>query len=108
MIVSVTFDIVLPILYSNLISIKFEQNILYLPYFDELDMFGNKVIIWQNLQVLHFDPAPPQGHVMSVKCKQPLDELTVQVCLMYEHSNFKYFTLYVGGIEVWTNRRSDY
>ena len=22
---------------------------------------GNKVKIWQNLQVLHFDPAPPQG-----------------------------------------------
>ena len=40
---------------------------------------GNKVKIWQNLQVLHFDPTPPQGHVMSVKCELLLDELIVQV-----------------------------
>ena len=32
---------------------------------------GNKVKIWQNLQVLHFDPAPPQEQVMSVKCEKP-------------------------------------
>ena len=54
--------------------------------FKQLDMFvehrslgGNKVKIWQNLQVLHFDSAPPQGLLMSVNCEQPLDELTVQV-----------------------------
>ena len=33
----------------------------------------------QNLQVLYFDPIQPQEHVMSVRCEQPLDELTVQV-----------------------------
>ena len=36
----------------------------------------------------------PQGHVMSVKCEQPLDELTVQVWLLYDHPNFKYCTVY--------------
>ena len=29
---------------------------------------------------------------MSVKCEQPLDELTVQVWLLYDHPNFKYCT----------------
>ena len=32
---------------------------------------GKKVKIWQN--ILHFDPAHPQGCVMSLKCEQPLD-----------------------------------
>ena len=32
----------------------------------------------QNQKVLHFDPAHPQGHVMSVKYDQHLGELTVQ------------------------------
>ena len=41
---------------------------------------GNKVKIWQNLRVLHFDPASPLGQVMLVvKCEQPLDKFTVQV-----------------------------
>ena len=32
----------------------------------------------KNYQVLHFDPPPhPKGHVMSVKCEEPIDELTV-------------------------------
>ena len=53
---------------------------------------GNKVKIWQNLEVPHFDPAPPQGHMMSGECEQPLDELTVQVWLLYDHPNFKYWT----------------
>ena len=39
----------------------------------------------KNLWVLHFDPAPPQGHVMSVKCEEPIDELTEQVWLLYDH-----------------------
>ena len=65
-------------------------------------------------QVLHFDPRAhsPLGHVMSVKCEEPLDELTVQFWLLYDHPNFKYFTLFVSGTELlsdrWTNRRSDY
>ena len=35
----------------------------------------------------------PQGHVMSVKCEQPfIDELTIQVWILYDHPNFKYCT----------------
>ena len=49
---------------------------------------GNKVEIWQNLLVKHFDPAPLQGYVMSGKCEQPSDELTVQVWLLYDHPNY--------------------
>ena len=37
---------------------------------------GNTV---KNLQVLHFDPPNPQGHLMSVKYEEPIDELIVQV-----------------------------
>ena len=33
----------------------------------------------QNLQVLNFDPIPPQGHVMSMRCEQLLDELIVHI-----------------------------
>ena len=47
-------------------------------------------------------PPHPQGHVMSVKCEQPSDELTVQVGLLYDHPNFKYCTLYISG----TDRRT--
>ena len=69
---------------------------------------GNKVKIWQNtLQVLHFDPIPPHGHVMSVKCEEPTDELTVQVWLLYHQPNFKYCTLFVSGTELWTERQTD-
>ena len=35
----------------------------------------------------------PQGHVMSVKYEEPIDELTVQVWLLNHHTNFKYCTL---------------
>ena len=37
-------------------------------------------------------PPHPQGHVMLVECEQPLDELTVQVWLLYNQPNFKYCT----------------
>ena len=41
---------------------------------------GNKVQLWQKSLSPTFWPCPaPQGRVMSVKCEQPLDELTVQV-----------------------------
>ena len=55
---------------------------------------GNKVKIWHNLLSPTFWPPPhaPQGHVMSVKCEQSLDELTVWVWLLYDHPNFKYCT----------------
>ena len=52
---------------------------------------------------LHFDPASPQGHVMSVKCEQHLVELTVQVWLLYDHPNFKYCTFFISG----TDKRTD-
>ena len=63
----------------------------------------------RNLKVLNFDPAPPQGHVISVKCEEPklVDELTNQVWLLYHHPNFKYFTLFVNGTEVRTDGRTD-
>ena len=32
---------------------------------------------------LNFDPALPQGHLIYVKCKQPIDELTIQVNFVY-------------------------
>ena len=41
---------------------------------------GNKVKISKSYILT---PPNPQGHVMSVKCEQPLDELTVQVSLLY-------------------------
>ena len=52
---------------------------------------GNKVKIWQNLSPT-FDTTHPQEHVLSVKCEQFLDELTVQVWLLYHHPRFKYYT----------------
>ena len=36
----------------------------------------------KNPLVLYFDPSPPPGNVMSVKCEEPIDELTVQVWLL--------------------------
>ena len=48
-------------------------------------------------------PPYPQGHEMSLKCEQPLDELTVQVWLLYNYPNFKYWTLFVSGTELQTN-----
>ena len=52
-------------------------------------------------------PPHPQGHVMSGECEQPLDELTVQVWLLNDHSNFKYCTLFVSGTELRTDRQTD-
>ena len=33
----------------------------------------------------------PQGHVISMKCEEPKDELTVQVWLLYHHLNIALF-----------------
>ena len=52
-------------------------------------------------------PPRPQGHGMSVKCEEPIDELTVQVWLLHLHPNFKYCTLLVSGTELRTDRRTD-
>ena len=46
---------------------------------------------------------------MSVKCEE-LDELTVQVCLLYQQplaTFLKYCTLFVSGTELPTDRQTD-
>ena len=52
-------------------------------------------------------PPPPQGHRVSVKCEQPIYELTVQVWLLYHLPNFKYCTLCVSWTKLRTDRRTD-
>ena len=52
-------------------------------------------------------PPDPQGHVMSAKCEEPLDELTVQVWFLYDHPNFNYWTFLVSGTELRTDRQTD-
>ena len=52
-------------------------------------------------------PPHPQGQVMSVKCEEPLDELTVQVWLLYLHTNFIYWTLFVCRTELRTDGQTD-
>ena len=52
-------------------------------------------------------PPKPQGHVISVKCEKPLDELTVQVWLHYDQPNFKYCTLCISGTELRTDGQTD-
>ena len=51
-------------------------------------------------------PPHPQGRVMSGECEQLLDELTVQVWLLYDHPNFKYYILFVSGTELRTDGRT--
>ena len=69
--------------------------IVQVSYTNKFTIFKQDVLVkhrclWrqqsQNLQVFHFYPAPPQGHVMSVRCEQPLDELTVQVWYLLHHT----------------------
>ena len=52
-------------------------------------------------------PSDSRGHVMSVKCEEPIDELTVQVWLLYHNPNFKYCTLLVSGTDRQTNGQTD-
>ena len=52
-------------------------------------------------------PPHPQGHVMSVKCGEPIDEATVQVWILYHHPHFKYCTLFVSGTELRTDKQTD-
>ena len=52
-------------------------------------------------------PPHPQGHVMLVKCEEPIDELTVQVWLLYHHPNSKYCTLLVSGSELRTDGQTN-
>ena len=44
---------------------------------------------------------------MSVKCGEPIDELTVQVWLLYHHSYFNYCTLFVSGTELRTDKQTN-
>ena len=67
---------------------------------------SNKVNIWQNLKVLHFDLVPSE-HEMSVKCEHPLDENTILVWWLYDNPNFKYCTLFVSKTVKYTNRQTD-
>ena len=59
----------------------------------------------KNLFIL--TPPHPQGHLMSVQCVEPIDELAVQVWLLYHHSNFKYCTLFVSWKELKTDRQTN-
>ena len=68
---------------------------------------GNKVEIWQKSLSYILTPSHPQGHVLSVKCEEPIDELTVQVWLLYHNPNFKYCTLFASGTELRTNGQMD-
>ena len=71
------------------------------------DPGGNKVKIWLNSKFHILTLPDPQGHGMSVKCEQPIDELTVQVWLLYDHPNFKYCTLFVSGTELRTDGQTE-
>ena len=66
---------------------------------------GNKVKIWQISKSYILTPPLPWGHVMSVRCEQPLDDHTVKVKLLYHQSNFRYCTLSVSGTKLRTNGR---
>ena len=52
-------------------------------------------------------PAQSKVNVMSLKCEQPLDELTIQVWLLYDHLNPKNSTLCVSGTPLRTYRQTD-
>ena len=67
---------------------------------------GNKVKIRQKSVSPKLWPHP-QGHVMSVKCEEPINELTFQVWLLLYHLNFKYCTLFVSGMELRTDRQTN-
>ena len=48
-----------------------------------------------------------QGHGVTVKCEELIDDFTVQGWLLYHHPNFKYCTLFVSGKEFWTDEQTD-
>ena len=48
----------------------------------------------------------PQGHMMSVKYEEYIDELTVQVWVLYYHPNFKYCSYVYNRYKI-TDRRTD-
>ena len=53
-------------------------------------------------------PSRPQGYVISLKCEQPLDELTVQVWSLKDHRTLHIaLCLYAGRNYGQTGRRTD-
>ena len=54
--------------------------------------------------VLHFYPCPTPKGMWCQWGVRPLDELKVQVWLLFDHQNFNYCTLYVSGKELQTDR----
>ena len=56
---------------------------------------SNKVKILQKSRSPTFwlCPTPRGMYVMSVKCEEPIDELLVQVWLLYHHPNFRYLDI---------------
>ena len=64
----------------------------------------------KNFEVLYFDSTLPLGQVMSLRCEQNFDELTVQVWTLHVYLSLKYCTLYVntkGQTDRWTIQWSD-
>ena len=69
---------------------------------------SNKFKIWQkSFKSYILTPPNPQGQLMSVKCEEPIIELTVQIWLLYHHPNFKYCTFFVSRTELRTDRQTN-
>ena len=63
--------------------------------------------ICQKHQIIEYLMKTKIWHGMSVKCEQPIDELSFQVWLLYDHPNFKYCTSFISGTELRTNGQTD-
>ena len=62
------------------LSAKWRQHKLDMCLWNTDAPSGKKAKIWQKIFKSYIlTPPHPQGHVMSVKCEEPIDELTVQV-----------------------------
>ena len=44
---------------------------------------------------------------MPVNCEEPLNKLTVHIGLLYLHPNFNYWTLFVSGTELRTDKQTE-
>ena len=62
--------------------------------------------VYNGGNVCNITPALPRGQVMAERCEQTLHELTVQVWLLFHHSE-KYCTLFLSGTEIRINRRTN-
>ena len=97
------------ILPAELFGIRFIDHVLS----TQLDMFvKHRCPRRQNMgkiseSYILTPPPTPKGHVMSVNCEEPIDELTVQVWLLYHYPNFRYCTLFLSGRELPADRQTD-